>query len=104
MSELDGDAVREVLKEEFRGVLIDFWSPWCSPCRSLRPHLHKMAEEREARWRFVAVNTEAHPNVAEEFGVQSLPTIVLFKRGEELFRFAGAALVSSIDEKLEEYA
>ena len=102
ISELDGDGLFRVLHEEQRGVVADFWSPWCSPCRALRPHIERLAEERGERWRFVAINTEAHPQAAESFGVKALPTIVFFRHGKELFRFAGSALVSSLDAKLEE--
>lgn len=102
IDELDGAAVREVLGSELRGILVDFWSPWCSPCRALRPHLKNLAAERQGNWRFVAVNTEEHPDAAEAFGVSALPTLVLFRGGKELFRFSGSALVSSLDAKLDE--
>ena len=83
-------------------MVVDFWSPWCSPCRALRPHMEKLAEERGQRWRFVAVNTEAHPAVAHEHDVKALPTIIFFRKGEELHRFAGTALVSQVAAKLDE--
>ncbi len=102
VDELDGGSVHELLLTESRGVLIDFWSPWCAPCRTLRPHLHKLAEERSADWRFVAVHTEAHPSAAEAFGVASLPTLVMFRDGEELSRLAGAVTLSSVVAKLDE--
>ncbi len=102
IDELDGVGVRDVLDTEQRGVVIDFWSPWCAPCRSLRPHLNRLAQARETGWRFIAVNTETHPDAAEQFAVTSLPTLVLFRRGAELYRFTGAALPSAMDDKLEE--
>ena len=102
VQEVDGDGLGRVLSEEFRGVVVDFWSPWCSPCRALRPHIERLAQERGQRWRFVAVNTEQHPMAAETFGVKALPTIVFFDKGQEVFRFAGSALVSALDAKLDE--
>jgi thioredoxin len=102
IDELDGVAVHDVLNTEQRGVVIDFWAPWCAPCRVLRPHLNKLAQERETGWRFVAVNTEAHPEAAKQFGVSALPTLVVFRQGAELHRFTGATLPSAMDEKLEE--
>ncbi len=104
IEELDHANLKEVLGSELRGVLVDFWSPWCSPCRALRPHLRKLASEREINWRFVAVNTEEHPGAAEDFDVSSLPTVVFLRGGVELFRFSGAALPSTIDAKLDELA
>ena len=102
LEELDGAALREVLGQEGRGVLVDFWSPWCAPCRTLRPHLARLAGEREGTWRFVAVNAASQPAAAEDFGVKALPTIAFFRGGQELFRFAGAAALSAIVEKLDE--
>jgi len=102
IDELDTKAVRDVLDTERRGVVIDFWSPWCAPCRALRPHLDKLAQVRARGWRFVAVNTEAHPDATEQFGVSSLPTLVMFRQGSEVHRFTGATLPSAMDAKLEE--
>ena len=103
IDELAGvDAVQDVVGSEFRDVLVDFWSPWCGPCRLLKPHLRKLALEHDKRWRFVAVNTEAHPTAAEHYGVQALPTLVLFRKGEELHRFRGAVTLSQIAAKLDE--
>lgn len=103
IDELNGTAVHEVLHSEHRGVLVDFWSPWCAPCRTLRPHLHKLAEERAHDWRFVAVNTEAHPTIAAAFEVASLPTLVLFRDGQELCRLHGGVTLSSVVAKLDAY-
>ena len=102
IDELEGEALAGVLARESRPVLVDFWSPWCAPCRSMRPHLRRLAEEREEHWRFVAVNTEANPSVAEDFEVRALPTVALFEGGKETFRFAGATTIASIVEKLDE--
>ncbi len=104
LEEVGRTALDEILKTEFRGVLVDFWSPWCGPCRPLRRQLAALAEEHEARWRFVAVNTEAHPEAAEAFGVRGLPTVALFRRAAELHRFSGGVLPSDVDAKLAELA
>jgi thioredoxin len=105
VDELAGTAaVREVLGHEPRGVLVDFWSPWCAPCRALRPHIARLAEERSADWRIVAVNTEEHPAAAEDFGVRGLPTLIFFRDGKELHRLSGGALVSTIAEQLDSLA
>lgn len=103
MEELDSAALGDVLGQEPLGILVDFWSPWCAPCRALKPHLHKMAEERAGSWRFVAVNTEENPEAATDYAVRGLPTLVLFRGGEELYRFSGSALPSSIEAKLNEF-
>ncbi len=102
IDELDGTALAEVIRSESRGILVDFWSPWCAPCRTLRPHLERIAGERDADWRFVALNVEFKPEVAEAFDVKALPTLVFFQAGKEAFRFAGAATLSAVVAKLDE--
>lgn len=102
IEELDMASASDVINNESRGVLVDFWSPWCAPCRILRPHLNKIADERAATWRFIAINTDKHPDAAEALGVSALPTIAFFRAGEELDRFAGSALPSTVDAKLDE--
>ncbi len=102
LEELDRAGLEAIIASEARGVLVDFWSPWCAPCRTMRPHLRRMAAERAERWRFVAVNAADQEDAAQAFGVRALPTIVFFKGGAETDRFAGAAAISSIDAKLDE--
>ena len=101
--ELDGAGLRKLLETEARAVLVDFWGPWCGPCRALRPHLAKMALEREEDWCFVAVNTEEHEDVAEAFAVSSLPTLALFKAGREVGRLSGGITLGAVAEKLDEF-
>lgn len=101
IDELDGAGAREIIGTEPRNVLVDFWSPWCAPCRALRPHLDRLSQERETTWRFIAVNTERHPDAAAAFGVTLLPTIAFFRGGEEVERLAGGALPSTVDAKLD---
>lgn len=103
LEELDGARLREVLESESRAVLVDFWGPWCGPCRALRPHLARMAEEREEDWRFVAINTDEHEEVALAFAVSSLPTLALFKDGRELERLSGGITLGVVAGKLDEY-
>ena len=102
VEELDDAGVVNVVRSESRGVVVDFWSPWCAPCRVLRPHLRGLAAENASGWRFVAVNTEAHPETAERFQVSSLPTLVWFQGGREVSRISGPMTVSAVAERLAE--
>lgn len=102
VEQVDGEMLAGVLEAEARGVLVDFWSPWCAPCRTMKPHLARLAVEHAAGWRFVAVNADDDPDTARAFDVRGLPTLVFFRAGEEAHRFAGAATLSSIAGKLEE--
>lgn len=72
-------------------VLVDFWAPWCGPCRALAPHLEVLAREHGDRLLILKVDIEAHPDAATTYEVRALPTLVLFRDGKEAKRHVGAA-------------
>jgi thioredoxin 2 len=77
-------------------LLVDFWAPWCGPCRSMAPAFAHAAQELEPEFRLAKVNTEAEPQLAARFGIRSIPTLALFKHGREVARQAGAMDASAL--------
>ena len=79
---------QEVL-EASTPVLVDFWAPWCGPCRMLAPTIEEIAKEYSGRLKVVKVNTDDAPDVANRYQVMSIPTLILFKGGQEVTRHIG---------------
>lgn len=71
-------------------VLVDFWAPWCAPCRAFAPVLERLAREQAGRVVVLKVDTEASPTAGARFGIQAIPTLVVFRDGKEVDRVSGA--------------
>ena len=86
-----------------RPVLIDFWADWCAPCKSLMPILEKLAIEYQGQFLLAKVNSDEQQMIAAQFGVRSLPTVMLMKDGQPVDGFAGAQPETQVRELLEKY-
>ena len=71
-------------------VLVDFWAEWCGPCRILGPVLERLAEKNKENWALAKLNTEAHPDIAMQYGIRSIPNVKLFVDGKAVNEFVGA--------------
>ncbi|MCO6050991.1 thioredoxin [Mesorhizobium sp. RP14(2022)] len=89
----------DVIQESRRQpVLVDFWAPWCGPCKQLAPALEKAVAEAGGRVRLVKMNIDEHPSIAGQLGIQSIPAVIAFKNGQPVDGFMGAVPESQIKE------
>jgi thioredoxin 2 len=93
---LDGSSFHKVIKGSDIPIVVDFWAPWRGPCKMMAPAYEQAARELEPQVRLAKVDTEAEPALGNEFGIRSIPTIVLFNRGREVARHSGAIGSSDI--------
>lgn len=95
----------EVVLQAKIPVLVDFWAPWCGPCRMVAPVVDELAEEYEGRVGFGKVNVDESPKIASQYGIMSIPTLIIFKDGKPLSNIVGFRpkddLKQSLDAALE---
>jgi thioredoxin 2 len=70
-------------------VIVDFWAPWCGPCRAMAPVFDRAAKELEPRARFAKVNVDEEPAIAARFGIRGIPTLIAFEKGKVMKQHAG---------------
>jgi len=98
----DDSFKKEVLESEVP-VLVDFWAPWCGPCRMVAPVIDEIATQYTGQVKVVKLNTDENPTVAGQYGIRSIPTLMIFKGGQRVDMVVGAVPKTTLANTLEKY-
>ena len=100
---LTDDTFKELVGAAETPILVDFWAEWCGPCKQIAPILEELADEQDGRLSIGKLNVDDNLEIAKEFSVMSIPTLILFKDGEPVARLVGAKPKGALLQELSAY-
>ena len=99
--ELTDGTFDQLVTKASQPVLVDFWAPWCGPCRMISPIIEKLGQEYQGKVKIYKLNTDDNPNTAAQYRVQAIPTLLFFKSGELVEQLVGVQPEKEIRQKLD---
>jgi thioredoxin 1 len=94
----------EVISDPERPAIVDFWADWCGPCKMMTPVLERLAREYDGRMTFAKLNVDEFPEISNRFGVRSIPTMIIFRKGKTASRITGFKPEAALRPQLDRYA
>ena len=98
--EFNDDNFQAEVLDSASPVLVDFWAPWCGPCRQIAPLIDQLADEHSGKVKIGKLNIDDNPSVTGQYGIQSIPTLLLFKNGDVAERFVGMPPKAKLEDAL----
>jgi thioredoxin 1 len=103
MNETLPKSFNDLINQHDKPILVDFWAPWCGPCKMLGPELEKVAADWKDQLTIIKLNTDEKPEIANQFNITGIPTMILFKDGKEVHRVSGAMPKEQIKSKFKDF-
>jgi len=103
VKEVSDASFEEAVLQSKQPVLVDFWAPWCAPCRLIAPMVEAVAEQYRAGATVVKLNVDDNPSTSGRYGIKGIPTLILFREGKEAERVVGATSKESLSRLLEKH-